>query len=167
MAEAMMREVGYDRESCFRQLEDFIGSYAEVERGQLVLIPVLHKAQEIFGYLPTEVQEHVAERLGLSAGEVYGVVTFYHYFSTQPRGRHTVNICLGTACYVRGAHKVLEALQEELGVKLGETTDDLRFSLCSQRCFGSCGLAPVIMVDDEVHGRVTPKKVKAILESYE
>ena len=130
------------------------------------LIPVLHKAQELFGFLPVEVQEHVARALSLPASEVLGVVTFYSYFSMQPRGRHTINVCLGTACYVRGARKVVEALEQELGIGMGETTLDRRFSLTSQRCFGACGLAPVIMVDSDVHGRATAGKLKAILANY-
>ncbi|NLF16390.1 MAG: NADH-quinone oxidoreductase subunit NuoE [Lentisphaerae bacterium] len=148
----------------FRQLDDFI---AQQEPGRDALIPVLHKAQEIFGFLPPDVQEHIGRALGLPASEVLGVVTFYHYFTMQPRGRHTVNVCLGTACYVRGAKKVMEALCHELGIKMGETTPDRRFSLTAQRCFGACGLAPVIMVNEDVHGRVTPKKVASILAKYE
>lgn len=151
----------------FEELDSFITNYPKEKRNRDILIPVLHKAQEIFGYLPTEVQHHVAQALALSVGEVYGVVTFYHYFSTQPKGRHTINVCLGTACYVRGAHKVLEALQEELGLKVGETDEERRFSLASQRCFGACGLAPVMMVDNDVHGRISPKKIKSILDQYE
>jgi NADH-quinone oxidoreductase E subunit len=148
----------------FRQLDEFI---ARQESGRNALIPVLHKAQEIFGFLPPDVQQHVADALGIPASEVLGVVTFYHYFTMQPRGRHTVNVCLGTACYVRGAKKVMEALCHELGVKMGETTPDRRFSLTAQRCFGACGLAPVVMVNEDVHGRVTPKKIASILAKYE
>jgi NADH-quinone oxidoreductase E subunit len=148
----------------FRQLDDFI---ARQEPGRNALIPVLHKAQEIFGFLPPDVQQHIATALGIPASEVLGVVTFYHYFTMQPRGRHTVNVCLGTACYVRGAKKVMEALCHELGVKMGETTPDRRFSLTAQRCFGACGLAPVVMVNEDVHGRVTPKKIASILAKYE
>ncbi len=148
----------------FKELDAFIVTQ---KKGRDSLIPVLHKAQELFGFLPLDVQEHVASALGLTTGEVLGVVTFYHYFSMQPRGRHTVNVCLGTACYVRGAKKVLEAITKELKVKMGETTPDRRFSLTSQRCFGACGLAPVIMVNNNVHGRVTPKKLPAILAQYE
>jgi NADH-quinone oxidoreductase E subunit len=148
----------------FRQLDEFI---ALQESGRNALIPVLHKAQEIFGFLPPDVQQHVADALGIQASEVLGVVTFYHYFTMQPRGRHTVNVCLGTACYVRGAKKVMEALCHELGVKMGETTPDRRFSLTAQRCFGACGLAPVVMVNEDVHGRVTPKKIASILAKYE
>ena len=131
------------------------------------LIPVLHRAQELFGYVPVEVQEHIARALNLPVSEILGVVTFYHYFTMQPRGRHTVNVCLGTACYVRGAKKVMETLTHDLGIKMGETTPDRRFSLTVQRCFGACGLAPVIMIDKDVHGRVTPKKLSGILAKYQ
>lgn len=148
----------------FEELDKFI---AEKPCTRDALIPVLHKAQEIFGFLPAEVQEHVAEALELPSSEVLGVVTFYHYFTMQPRGRHTINVCMGTACYVRGAKKVSEALIKELGIKMGETTEDRRFSLRSQRCFGACGLAPVIMINDDVHGRVTAKKLPELLAQYE
>jgi len=140
---------------------------AQHRKGRDALIPVLQKAQDLFGYLPVELQEHIGRKLGLPVSEVYGVVSFYHYFTMQPRGRHTVNVCLGTACYVRGAKKVVEALTSTLGVKMGETTVDQRFSLTTQRCFGACGLAPVIMINKDVHGRVTPKKISKILAQYE
>ncbi|MCA1808426.1 MAG: NADH-quinone oxidoreductase subunit NuoE [Kiritimatiellia bacterium] len=148
----------------WNELDEFIASH---ERGRNSLIQVLHKAQELFGYLPPDVHQHVADQLGLPVSEVLGVVTFYHYFSMQPRGRHTINVCMGTACYVRGAKKVLEALQEKLGIKMGETTPDRRFSITTQRCFGACGLAPVIMVNSDVHGRVTANKLTGILNQYE
>lgn len=147
----------------YAELDTFI---AARPKGRDSLIPVLHKAQALFGYLPVEVQTHVARALDLPVGDVYGVVTFYHYFTMQPRGRHTVNVCLGTACYVRGAKKVVEALCETLKIGMGETTPDLRFSVTSQRCFGACGLAPVIMIDGDVHGRVTSKKIAGILAQY-
>ena len=152
------------RTTLFEQLDEFIDTQSK-DRDSL--IPILHKAQELFGFLPVDVQEHVAKALEIPVSEVYGVVTFYHYFTMQPRGRHTVNVCLGTACYVRGAKKVVEVLTEELGVKMGETTPDRRFSLTAQRCFGACGLAPVVMIDEDVHGRVTPKKIPGILAQYE
>lgn len=147
----------------YEELDKFISKHKKCRDS---LIPVLHKAQEIFGYLPVEVQEHVARALDIPASEVMGVVTFYHYFTMQPRGRHTINVCLGTACYVRGAKKVLEALTKELGIGIGGTTEDKRFSMTTQRCFGACGLAPVIMINEDVHGRVTPKKINSILEQY-
>jgi NADH-quinone oxidoreductase E subunit len=147
----------------YSQLKDFISENKE-KKGYL--IPVLYKAQSLFGYLPEEVQQFVAEEMHIAISEVFGVVTFYSYFKTQPVGRHTITICMGTACYVRGAKKILEALQDKLGIQMGETTEDLRFTLGEQRCFGSCGMAPVIMIDDEVHGRLTPNKLDAILEKY-
>ena len=148
----------------YGKLDAFI---AKQRKGRDALIPVLQQAQDLFGYLPVELQEHIGKKLGLPVSEVYGVVTFYHYFTMQPRGRHTVNVCLGTACYVRGAKKVVETLTSTLGVKMGETTADKRFSLTTQRCFGACGLAPVIMINKDVHGRVTPKKIAKILAQYE
>ena len=147
----------------YKELGEFI---AKQKEGRDSLIPVLHMAQELFGFLPVEVQEFVAKALDIPSSEVMGVVTFYHYFTMQPRGRHTVNVCLGTACYVRGAKKVMEALTKELGIKIGETTEDKRFSLTTQRCFGACGLAPVIMINEDVHGRMTPKKIQGILAQY-
>lgn len=164
----MATEVSQNDTACqsalFKELDAFI---AQQKGGRDSLIPILHHAQDLFGFLPMDVQAHVAKALGIPVSEVLGVVTFYHYFSMQPRGRHTVNVCLGTACYVRGAKKVVEALCEELDIKMGETTPDRRFSLTSQRCFGACGLAPVIMIDEDVHGRVTPKKIQSILQQYE
>lgn len=148
----------------YAALDEFIASCS---RGRDALIPVLHRAQNIFGYLPVPVQQHVAAAMDLPVSEVYGVVSFYHYFTMQPRGRHTINVCLGTACYVRGAKKVVETLCDELKIRMGETTPDRRFSLMTQRCFGACGLAPVLMIDDDVHGRVTPRKIAAILARYE
>jgi NADH:ubiquinone oxidoreductase subunit E len=148
----------------YAELDAFLASHPQ---NRDALIPALHKAQGLFGYLPVEVQRHVAAALDIPVGEVYGVVTFYHYFTMQPRGRHTINVCLGTACYVRGARKVVESLCEELKIGMGETTEDRRFTLTTQRCFGACGLAPVIMIDNQVHGRVTPKKIAGILAQYE
>ncbi len=150
-------------EEKYQELRSFIRDNKD-KRGYL--IPILYEAQSLFGYLPSEVQKFVAEEMNISVSEVFGVVTFYSYFKTQPVGRHTITICMGTACYVRGAKKILEALQDKLGIKMGETTEDLRFTLGEQRCFGSCGMAPVIMIDKEVHGRLTPSKLDAILEKY-
>jgi len=147
----------------FYELKEFIKENKE-KKGYL--IPALYKAQSLFGYLPPEVQKAVAEEMNISLSEVVGVVTFYAYFKTQPVGRHSVTVCMGTACYVRGAKKILEALKEKLGITIGETTEDLRFTLGEQRCFGSCGMAPVIMIDGNIHGRLNPSKLDAILEQY-
>ncbi len=131
------------------------------------LINVLHKAQSIFGYLPAEVQEIVAEEMKLPVAKVFGVVTFYSFFSMQPKGLHPVSICMGTACYVRGAEKVLEEFKRILAVNVGETTADGKFSISCLRCVGACGLAPVVTIGDKVYGRVSPDGVKDILKEFE
>ena len=130
------------------------------------LIPVLQLAQGIFGYLPEVALKHIALKLNKPYSEVAGVVGFYSFFSTVPRGKHVIRVCLGTACYVRGGVAVLDALKKDLTIDVGGTTDDRNFSLAVGRCFGACGLAPVIMIDDDVHHRVKPKRVGAILEQY-
>ena len=130
------------------------------------LMPVLQQTQEIYGYLPIEVQAIVAEGLGISLSEVYGVATFYSQFRLNPKGIYRISICLGTACYVKGAAKVLEAVERKLGIQVGECTPDGLFSLESCRCVGACGLAPVMMINDEVFGRMTPEQVPVILEDY-
>jgi len=130
------------------------------------LIPVLQIAQGIYGYLPEAVMRRIAVGLGKSYTEVAGVVTFYSYFSTVPRGKHVIRVCLGTACYVRGGKAVLDAIRKSTGVEVGGTTEDKRFSLEVARCFGACGLAPAIMIDDEVYHRVKPSQVSTVLESH-
>lgn len=130
------------------------------------LIQVLHAAQKIYGYLPLELQEIVASNLNLPLSEVSGVVSFYSFFSTQPRGQHTIRVCMGTACYVRGGKKIVEHLQKTLGVELGGTTADGKFTFEIARCIGACGLAPAMMIDDVVYKQMTPVKVDAILAKY-
>ena len=130
------------------------------------LIHVLHKAQGIFGYLPAEVQEIVARELKIPVAKVYGVVTFYSFFSMIPKGKNPISICMGTACYVRGGEKVLEEFKRKLKVEVGETTIDGKFSLNCLRCVGACGLAPVVMVGDKTYGRVSPDGVAEILAEY-
>lgn len=130
------------------------------------LMPVLQKAQEIYGYLPIEVQGMVAEGLDISLSEVYGVATFYSQFSLNPKGEHRISVCLGTACYVKGADKILAELEKLLGIKCGECTQDGVFSLDSCRCVGACGLAPVMMIDDDVYGRMTVEQIDDILKKY-
>ncbi len=131
------------------------------------LINVLHKTQGTFGYLPAEVQEIIAKELNLSVAKVYGVVTFYSFFTMLPKGQNPISICTGTACYVRGAEKVLDEFKRILNVKVGETTPDGKFSLSCLRCVGACGLAPVVSVGDKIYGRVSPDGVKDILKEYE
>ena len=130
------------------------------------LLPVLHEAQEIYGYLPIEVQQMVADGLGVSLSEVYGVATFYSRFSLTPKGKHQISVCLGTACYVKGSDKVLEEVEKMLGIKSGECTPDGLFSIDSCRCVGACGLAPVMMIDEEVYGKLTPAEVHRIIADY-
>jgi NADH-quinone oxidoreductase subunit E/NADP-reducing hydrogenase subunit HndA len=131
------------------------------------LINVLHKTQHAFGYLPAEIQEVVAKELNVPVAKVYGVVTFYSFFSMIPKGRHPISICTGTACYVRGAENVLAEFKKELDIEVGETTPDGRFSISCLRCVGACGLAPVVMVGDKTYGRVSPEMVRDILNEYE
>lgn len=131
------------------------------------LINVLHKVQGVFGYLPAEVQEVVASELNASVAKVYGVVTFYSFFTMIPKGRNPISICTGTACYVRGAEKVLDEFKKELGIGVGQSTSDGKFSLTCLRCVGACGLAPVVMVGEKTYGRVSPDGVKDILKEYE
>jgi len=131
------------------------------------LIPVLEDAQVALEYLPVSVQKYIAKGLNLPLSRVYGVVTFYSFFTMTPRGRHTVRVCLGTACYVRGGKAISEKITREFGVKEGETTADRRFTFESVRCLGACGLGPVVVIDNDVHGRIKPAKVKEVLNQYE
>lgn len=130
------------------------------------LIQILHQAQGIYGSLPIEVQMFIAKSLNKPLSEVSGVVSFYSFFSTQPRGEHTIRVCLGTACYVRGGRKLIDHLREMLGVEVGETTKDGKFTFEIARCIGACGLAPAIMIDNEVYKQVTVDKLNSILSKY-
>jgi NADH-quinone oxidoreductase subunit E/NADP-reducing hydrogenase subunit HndA len=134
------------------------------EEGEL--INVLHKCQESFGYLPAEVQEVISEKMEIPAAKVYGVVTFYSFFTMIPKGKHPISICTGTACYVRGAETVLSEFKKQLDIEVGETSEDGKFSLSCLRCVGACGLAPVVQVGDKTYGRVAPDDVKGIIEEY-
>ncbi|MDD4143579.1 MAG: NADH-quinone oxidoreductase subunit NuoE [Prolixibacteraceae bacterium] len=131
------------------------------------LINVLHKVQKKLGYLPAEVQEVIAKELNASVAKVYGVVTFYSFFSMIPKGEFPISICMGTACYVRGAEQVLSEFKRQLKVEVGESTGDGKFSLNCLRCVGACGLAPVVMVGEKVYGRVAPSQVKEIIKEYQ
>ena len=130
------------------------------------LMPVMHEAQNIYGYLPVEVQTVIAEKLGVPLAEVYGVATFYSQFSLNPKGRHQISVCLGTACYVKGSDKILEVLEKELKIKCGECTPDGAFSIDSCRCVGACGLAPVMIIDGEVYGKLKDGEVEEILKRH-
>ncbi len=131
------------------------------------LIEILRDAQDLFGYLPEEVQLFIAEKMRIPVSEVYGVVTFYNYFSMKPRGKYLINVCTGTACFVKGAHRLLQMLNDELGIKLGETTPDNLFTLSSVRCVGACSLAPVFVIGEDTFGRVDNREsLKKIINKY-
>jgi NADH:ubiquinone oxidoreductase subunit E len=147
----------------FERLQQVIDRYKD-EKG--ALIPVLQQAQDIFGYLPLKVQEYIAEGMNVPLQEVYGVSTFYAQFTLELQGEHNIGLCMGTACYVKGAKLILDKVQEELGIKVGQTTTDRKFTLNATRCLGACGLAPVMMIDDDVYGRLTPDRIPEILKKY-
>ena len=151
------------KERLFDELDTFIDN---LEDKSSSLIAVLHKAQEIFGYLPEEVQKHVAAKLQQPLSEVNGVVTFYSYFSEKPTGRTVINVCMGTACFVRESGEILEEFERKLHIKVGETTEDERFTLQMLRCVGACGLAPVVTVNDRVYGHFEKHMVSKIIDEY-
>lgn len=145
------------------ELEAYIAEQKEVKGN---LIPVMQKAQELFGYLSFETMQLISDRLDVPVSEIYGVATFYALFSLQPKGDHVISVCTGTACYVKGAADVLNAVKGALGIESGETTSDGKFSIQDTRCLGCCGLAPVMTIDGEVYGRLVPADVKGILAKY-
>jgi len=145
------------------QLDEIIGRYCDKPG---YLIPALKDAQAIFGFLPLEVQNYLARGLKISPSHIYGVVTFYAFFTIVPRGQHVIRCCMGTACYVKGAAEIVKKVEDTLAIKVGETTTDLKFSLEVVRCVGACGLAPVIFIDEDVHGMLEPKKIENILAQY-
>lgn len=153
----------------FKELDHYIESLhidPSDPRRKDTLIMTLHHAQKIFGYLPVVVQKHIAGKYSISHAEVSGVISFYNFFTTTPKGKVQVNVCLGTACYVNGAEKVLHEFEEVLGIKSGQVTADGRFSIESLRCVGACGLAPVVTINQKVYGKVKPGQAREILEKY-
>lgn len=150
-------------EKMYKDLGAYIDSLPTKEGS---LIAVLHHAQELFGYLPKEVQTFVAKKLDLPVSKVYGVITFYSFFTTEPRGEFVVNVCLGTACFVRGAGAILQEFEKELGIRVQETTADNKFTINTLRCVGACGLAPVVTINNKVYGNVAKEDVKKILADY-
>lgn len=156
-------EATRDDPALAKRLEEVLAKEKDKPGG---LIPALQAAQTIYGYLPEPVIRRIAQVFDQSYSEVAGVVSFYSFFSTVPRGKYVVRVCLGTACYVRGGNEVLRVLKEKLGIDVGGTTPDRLFSLAVGRCFGACGMAPVLMVNDDLHQRVKPAKVGELLESY-
>ena len=147
----------------YARIAEVIDEYKDREGS---LIQILHMAQGIYGYLPLELQQFIADRLGKPLSEVYGVTTFYSFFSTKPRGENTIRVCLGTACYVRGGKKIVERLKEILGIGVGDTTQDGKFTLEVMRCIGACGLAPAITINDKVYKQVNPDKLQEIIEKH-
>ncbi|MBP3540244.1 MAG: NADH-quinone oxidoreductase subunit NuoE [Clostridia bacterium] len=148
----------------FEQLAKVIEEHKDQKGG---LMPVLQEAQAIFGCVPLDVQEIIAEGLNVTLSEVYGVATFYSQFSLEPKGEYVCGVCLGTACYVKGSQKVLDKLASELNIEVGRTTPDGKFTIQATRCLGACGLAPVMMINDEVYGRLTPEEIPGILAKYQ
>lgn len=150
-----------------KELFDELGEFIESKKcDPAELIAILHRAQHIFGYLPMEVQQFIAEKLGINVSKVYGVVTFYSFFTMVPKGKYVINICLGTACFVRGSDKLLAKVEEILKIKNGETTPDGKFTVTSLRCVGACGLAPVMQINGKTYGNLKPEDVEGILAQY-
>ncbi|MFZ5943570.1 MAG: NADH-quinone oxidoreductase subunit NuoE [Bacillota bacterium] len=152
-----------DEKEKYLRISEIIDEYKDKEGS---LIQILHLAQGIYGYIPLELQEYIAERLDIPVSQVSGVVTFYSFFSTQPRGENTIRVCLGTACYVRGGKKIVDRLMELLKIQVGETTADGKFTLEVMRCIGACGLAPALTINDDVYKQVNPDKLQSILNKF-
>ena len=146
------------------KLNQIIAKYKDT-RG--ALIPVLHEAQEVYGYLPLEVQLEISNQLDIPLAEVYGVVSFYTQFSTNPKGKYKINVCMGTACYVKGSGEILDKFRTRLSIDVGECTEDGKYSLDACRCIGACGLAPVVTINDKVYGKLSADEVDGILDEYE
>jgi NADH-quinone oxidoreductase subunit E len=151
-------------EAKFHELQSFIDSM-EDQRG--ALIAVLHKAQHLYGYLSNDLIFYIAGKLNIPSAKVFGVISFYSYFTTEPRGKYVINVCLGTACFVRGADAIMKEFENILEIKAGETTADKKFTLSGLRCIGACGLAPVVMINDKVYGRVELNQIRGILKKYQ
>ncbi|MCK9556802.1 MAG: NAD(P)H-dependent oxidoreductase subunit E [Candidatus Cloacimonetes bacterium] len=160
-----MASIAQDKNRLYDRLAEVIEEKKDLRNP---LIEVLRIAQEIFGYLPVEVQEFVAEKMNIPASKIYGVVTFYNFFSMKPRGKYTLNVCTGTACFVKGAPRLIQMISEELGISMGETTKDGKFTMSAVRCVGACSLAPVFVIGEDTYGRNDNKdKIKEILKRYE
>lgn len=149
-----------------QQKKEILAIIDKYREDQGALIPVLHDVQEYFGYLPIEVQKLISEEMNVPLAEIYGVVTFYAQFSTQPKGKYTVSVCLGTACYVKGSGRILEKFENILGIQAGDVTEDGMFGIEACRCVGACGLAPVAIVNGEVYGRLVEADVQSICDKY-
>jgi len=148
------------------QREELYAAIDELRDMEGCLMPIMQKAQDIYGYLPEEVQKMIADRLEIPMEKIYGVATFYSQFNLAPKGKYQISVCLGTACYVKGSGAILKRVQEKLGIGTGECTSDGKFSLDACRCVGACGLAPVMMINDQVYGRLAESDVDRILDGY-
>jgi len=153
-------------EDRLKKLDQIAAIIEKYEAKSSNLIMVLHEAQGVYGYLPYTVQKFIADRMKMPVSEVSGVVSFYSFFSTKPKGKHTLMVCMGTACYVRGGKKLLEGIEKHLHVECDATTEDGKFTLCKARCIGACGLAPAMMIDNTVYKTVNPNKLDSILAKY-
>ncbi len=147
------------------ELKSFIKNIKGNDNPESYLIATLHKAQELYGFLDKDVMDVIAHELKIPTAHIWGVATFYHYFKLIPQGKHTVSVCMGTACYVKGAAEILQTLKDVLKVEVGQTSEDGVFTLQEARCLGACGLAPVMMIDDKIYGNLTPKKTREVLEA--
>lgn len=159
-------EFVFEREKYKQEIEDLEIFIQDTKEKPGALMPIMQKTQEIFGYLPLEMMRLISRRTGTPVSEIYGVATFYSQFSFIPMGEYKINVCLGTACYVKGAQGILEEIEKELDIKHGETTPDLKFSIIEARCIGDCGLAPVFTINDDVYPHVTKNDIKGILDKY-
>ncbi|MBN1456816.1 MAG: NADH-quinone oxidoreductase subunit NuoE [Sedimentisphaerales bacterium] len=148
------------------ELYAFMDEVSQERRSNSYLIAVLHKVQQLYGYLPQEVMDQVAEKMEIPTSHIWGVATFYHYFNLKPIGKNIVSVCMGTACYVKGADKMLLTLKKELGIEIGETTEDKLFTLQEARCLGACGIAPVMMINGKIYGELDSKKTVDIINQY-
>ena len=156
----------FDFEANAEKLVEFENFIDSEKRKKGSLMSILHKGQHLFGYLPIEIQQIISKKTNIPIAEIYGVVTFYSQFSLIPKGKHEIGVCLGTACYVRGAQKILDEVTENLGIEVGGTTPDLNFSIQATRCIGACGLAPVMTISGDVYGKLKSSDIKRILDSY-
>ncbi|MBN2736256.1 MAG: NADH-quinone oxidoreductase subunit NuoE [Spirochaetales bacterium] len=147
-------------------LRAYINSHKEMTRNDSLLIRVLQKAQEIIGYLPPEIMNFIAQEMSIPRAQVWGVATFYHYFFLKPVGKYIISVCMGTACYLKGAEKILKAFKEKLNINIGETTDDKLFTLIEARCLGACGLAPAVSINGTIYGQLDEKKAYNIIKKY-
>jgi NADP-reducing hydrogenase subunit HndA len=148
------------------ELREFIAAVKRKRHGDSNLIAVLHKAQNLYGYLSREVMDEIAQQMQIPTAHIWGVATFYHYFNLHPLGKYPISVCLGTACYVKGASQILDAVKKELKIDFGGVTEDGLFSLQVARCLGACGVAPVVMFGDKIHGEMTPQKVVDVIHQY-